>query len=292
MSESALQKATIDRWEWTQQKREAVALLCESDLRTGQIADRLGVHRTTLYDWRQNPEFAAAVAELEAALSEELSRFTIAKRAERVGGYDERRRRLLRIVQEREAWFAENRAHVPGGQSGYLVETYKVVGTGAFATAQPEYSVDAALVKALNETEKQAAIEAGQWTEKQEVEASLGAHVGPPTVLHFVSQENLPTDPNRQDPEKGIGWAHDPDLDVCVNEEGEIWHPDWHGRGLDREHGGDKPASGTKAIESGEPDAGHDFRVELLTHHLMDGTISRDEYDRAIAALEGDNGER
>jgi len=274
----ALQRATVDRWEWDDRKREAVALLCESDLRIGQIADRLGIHRTTLHDWRQNPEFAAAVRELEQALAEEVNRFTIAKRAERVGGYDERRQLMLRVIRERGEWFSKNEPSVPGGGTGLLIKRHKIVGQGKDATALPEYEEATGLLKELRELEKQAAIEAGQWTERHEVDASLGVHVGPPTVLSFESQESLPTDANR-DTE---GWRRD-ETGEWLNAEGEVWRDDSHGHGLDQLESG-----AAEAIEPGETTSdAMKLLIEALISQLIDGEITRADYDAEVAKLRG-----
>ncbi|MDP9364341.1 MAG: hypothetical protein M3Q10_08995 [Chloroflexota bacterium] len=123
----------------------------------------------------------------------------MARRHDLLEGLTERRARLLRIVEQREAWYRENREHVPGGDSGYLAETYKVVGTGAFATVQPEHAVDTGLVKSLNETEKQGAVLAGIWTEKQDIalDAEIGVHRGPATVVRIRDQRPSPYSPNK-----------------------------------------------------------------------------------------------
>lgn len=286
-----LRPVTGETFEWDDVKRQAAVLVAEGPTPIGELAEQLGVTRMSLWRWRKVPEFAEVVAEIEAMLAAEVQRFTIGRRHQRMAEKDRRWHRLRRIAEERGEWFAENRPNVPGGDTGYIVETYKVVGTGAFATPQPEYSVDVGLAKALNELEREASVEAGQRVERQEVEASIGADIGPPTVLRFESQGYRPTDPNRDLEE----WVFIRETGEWVNKELHVWNDDYHGQGLDHPewHGGDKPTSGTKAIASGESDpTGDEFRLDLFTHQLVDGTMTRPEYDERVAELEGDNGGR
>lgn len=88
----------------------------------------------------------------------------ITRRRERLAGYEERRNRLLGIVEARADEYADQ---TPGGASGYVGKTLKVVGTGATARTELEYVVDATLLRALLALEEQAARETGQWFEKE-----------------------------------------------------------------------------------------------------------------------------
>ena len=154
----------------TDQKREAAALLTETNLPIGKVAEQVGVDRNTIWRWRTEPTFAAHLAELTAELDKDAIRYAVARRRDRLAALERRQERLLQIVEERAAWFAEHEPNVPGGQTGMLLKTLKVVGSGPSAVALPEYTPDVALSKELREIEKQAAIEVGQWTEKREVD--------------------------------------------------------------------------------------------------------------------------
>ena len=51
----------------------------------------------------------------------------------------------------------------PGGASGLLVRTVRTIGRGKNATHIEEYTFDRAVVSAIRECLKQAAIESGDW---------------------------------------------------------------------------------------------------------------------------------
>ena len=53
-------KITKRAWKWTKRKRKAVQLLVKGQPIT-RIADELGVHRNTIRNWRDTPEFNASV---------------------------------------------------------------------------------------------------------------------------------------------------------------------------------------------------------------------------------------
>ncbi|MDP9364927.1 MAG: helix-turn-helix domain-containing protein [Chloroflexota bacterium] len=177
-------------------KRRAVVLIAEGGKSYQAVADELGITRECLWRWRKEPQFAAALDDLRALLEEETRAYAVANRHDLLEGLTERRARLLRIVAEREEYHRDHQTLHPGATSGYLAKSYKVVGTGAYATTVEEWAVDAPLVKSLNETEKQGAVLAGIWTEKSQVEADIGIHAGPPTVVRIRSQRSNPYSPS------------------------------------------------------------------------------------------------
>lgn len=61
----------------------------------------------------------------------------------------------------------------PGGDTGMVVHTVKTIGTGDRQKTVNEYTFDAALQREIRETERQAAQELGQWTEKFSVSGVL-----------------------------------------------------------------------------------------------------------------------
>jgi hypothetical protein len=71
------------------------------------------------------------------------------------------------VIAERAA--DPDMANVPGGRTGLLVRRVKVIGSGDNAREVCEYEVDTGLLKELRELEKQAAVEAGQWSTTSEV---------------------------------------------------------------------------------------------------------------------------
>lgn len=156
---------------WTTQRSEAASLLAEDELTDVEIAARLGIGRGTLGRWKQSPVFGAKVAELAREMGERSARYAIARKTRRVLGLDDRRNRMLRVIEERSA--DPSMQAVPGGQTGLLVRTVKSIGGGDNAREVEEYAVDTALLKELREVEKQAAQELGQLTEHVELTGAV-----------------------------------------------------------------------------------------------------------------------
>lgn len=44
-------------WEWTQQRYECADMISEGTIPYQEIADAVGIHRTTIYGWLEHPEF-------------------------------------------------------------------------------------------------------------------------------------------------------------------------------------------------------------------------------------------
>jgi hypothetical protein len=177
---------------WTVARERAAALLADGELSDREVANEVGVDRPTLWRWRQHPDFAARVRSILERAAEELERHAIARKARRMRTYDERWRELQRVIAERAA--APEMQSVPGGKTGLLARRVKVVGGGENAREVEEYEVDTALLKELRELERQAAVEAGQWTTKSEVRgaaASVSVIPDLPQLLALPAEELL-----------------------------------------------------------------------------------------------------
>lgn len=153
-----------ENFRWTKPREDAAVLLAEDLLTDAEIGARVGVTDRQMRTWKLHPEFAARVQSLAREMGDAAKRHAISRKARRVQGYDDRRRRLLEVVEAR----AGDMPGVAGGPTGLLVRTVKVVGSGPAAQVVEEYAVDTGLLKELRELEKQAAVELGQWTEKRE----------------------------------------------------------------------------------------------------------------------------
>jgi|SRR5579884_153391 len=182
--------------ELTAKQERAALLAAEDEISDDEIAAQCGIARSTLARWKDLPEFQARVRAHVDELGRALARYHIARRDKRMALLQERNNRLHQIVAER----AEDpdMEDVPGGQTGYLVRTFKIVPQGDDNPAKiiPEYSVDTGLVSALNTVEKQAAQEAGQWANKHEVEhsGSLELLMQALTTPHTVVVPEPPAD--------------------------------------------------------------------------------------------------
>ncbi len=162
-------------------KRRAAALMAETTLSNSKIAEEIGVSRKTLWLWTKEPAFAKYLQELNEELDQETRRYAVGRRRSRLQALQERQDKLLTVVEERAEWFAKHEPTVPGGTTGYVVKRIKGVGSGPYTHIVNEYEFDVALSKELREVEKQAAIEVGQWTEKQQIDAAVS--VGGPVTI-------------------------------------------------------------------------------------------------------------
>jgi hypothetical protein len=63
--------------------------------------------------------------------------------------------------------------HVPGGKTGLLTRSLKMVGSGDESTLVTEYVVDVPVIREIRALHEQTAKETGQWTEKIEHSGSI-----------------------------------------------------------------------------------------------------------------------
>lgn len=71
---------------------------------------------------------------------------------------------MQQVIAERAE--AKEMQGVAGGETGLLAHNVKGLGKGDDFELVDEYAVDTGLLREIRETEKQAAIELGQWQEK------------------------------------------------------------------------------------------------------------------------------
>lgn len=178
-------------------------LVAQDEQTDKQIAAACKISESTLERWKRHPEFAARVQEHRDAFREEIRAKGVAERQNRVDAQNDRWARLQMVIDAR----AEEHKDVPGGESGLLVRTVKLVKLYDAGRAdddeenvredlegQPhggalkrrrrkvltleslqrsveveEYAVDTGLLKEFRELETLAAKEAGDWTERRSV---------------------------------------------------------------------------------------------------------------------------
>ena len=103
-----------------------------------------------------------------------LRRRRISHVEQRVASLNDRWVRLQRVIQARSV--DPNCLRGAGGDTGMLAHKVKMIGSGENAMPVDEFEVDTGLLKELREIEKQAAIELGQWEEKQAISGLQQAH--------------------------------------------------------------------------------------------------------------------
>jgi transposase-like protein len=156
---------------WDERRTRAALLLAEDSLSNAGIANTVGVSEVTLWKWRQQPDFKARVTEHVQALDRAVSRYSIAKRRERIRILDEQMRDLLAVKEARAEKYVDE---CPGGGTGLLVKQVKIGGGGENVVVIDEYVIDGGLIAELRALQKQAAQELGQWSDKATVNHTGG----------------------------------------------------------------------------------------------------------------------
>jgi hypothetical protein len=146
----------------TKKQDQASLWLAEGERTEEAIAAALHLNPITLWRWKQQPAFAAAVGAHKARWAAEIEQEGIANRQNRVNALNDRWRLMQQVIAARAA---DERMTGTGHETGLLVRTYK---PGKYRVVE-EYKVDAALLAELRAHEKQAAEELGQWTKKTDV---------------------------------------------------------------------------------------------------------------------------
>lgn len=156
---------------WSKHSIQAAIDLAEDELSDEAIAEKAGVTRRTLTNWKQHPEFQQRITDELTALQAAIRREPIAKRRYRVKKLGELESRAWQVVTERAA--DPDLAHIPGGQSGLVVRQIKIVGTGNAAREIEEYAYDTGLSRDLQSLYEQAAKEVGDWQERVDLSGNL-----------------------------------------------------------------------------------------------------------------------
>ena len=154
----------MPEFEWTEACTSAAQMVAMGELSFEQIAAKVGVHRQTIYNWRQVPEFTARINSLVEEHRQSISRRAISIVERRIERLNRDWLKLQQVIEERGA--SAEMADVPGGTTGLIAHDVKGVGKGCDFQLIDTYKVDAPLLRELREAEKQAAIELGQWAIK------------------------------------------------------------------------------------------------------------------------------
>lgn len=194
---------SVQKFTWDKRKEKAAAQLAAGDLTDDEIAKQAGITRQGLVKWKRRPEFQERVRELVEKAVEQLREKGIADKSNRIAALVDRQKRMSQVIEAR----AEAHADVPGGATGLLVKETRFVKVlevkasekGSWPEEDDEivtptksvrpvdyYAVDTGLLREMRETEKQAAQEIGDWTEKYQVS---GDRDNP--LVHELRYENL-----------------------------------------------------------------------------------------------------
>lgn len=178
----AWEKFRAKPFPWNAKSIKAAVLVAEDDMNDERIAEAVGTSHYTLGKWKSHPEFKERVALNLEALERAMLRLPIAKKRKRVQQLDDMNRRLMLLVEDREAAYAEDK-DVIGGRTGLVVKQTRLLGTGKDARIVEEFAFDRPVVMELRATQEQAAKELGQWVDKGEI---TGANGSPLIITEIV----------------------------------------------------------------------------------------------------------
>lgn len=161
-------------------KHKAAILLAEDELTGEEIARKLGMSRSTLYEWRADPEFQQIIGQYAGVIIAESLKLPIAKKHERIKGYNALNEAYWEIKRLRGERNAEEIADTPEqavrlafgdvtpaeASTGMLLRQPKISANGKTVV---EWAFDKPLDSAIKETYKQAAQELGQWVDQSSV---------------------------------------------------------------------------------------------------------------------------
>lgn len=154
------------------QVEAACVLLAEDRLTDKAIAAEVSVNVSTITAWKRRPEIAARIKWYREEMATHVYSVGIAQRENRISALADRWKRMHALMHARARHYATDpEAQEIGGDTGLIVREVKVDPKGGKVVT---YKFDAALLKEMRETEKQTAVELGQWTEKH---ANLNVNV-------------------------------------------------------------------------------------------------------------------
>lgn len=168
---------------------KAAKLLVQEELPVETVAERLGITRGTLYNWRRKRGFQKLIIAYQERLKNVVFTDGIAQKVNRLRKLDKLVAKLDVVMEERAIAFREALAQehfeystkleacngdpaviallgpppseVPGGKTGLVAHERKGVGAGSAAEVNDVYTFDSSLHKAYLDTLQQAAKEMG-----------------------------------------------------------------------------------------------------------------------------------
>lgn len=160
-------------WRWDKKREKAAKLAAEDVLTNDQIAASVGLSPAGFDKWRAAPEFQARVNEIVTAYADAIRNEGIANVKNRVAALNRDFDATETIIAERAV--SPEVQQAPGGKTGRIVRTLKMLGSGDSGREIEEFGYDTALEQSRLAILKQAAQDLGQWTEKKELSGKNGA---------------------------------------------------------------------------------------------------------------------
>lgn len=180
--------------QWDRRSEAAACLCADGTVPAAQMAAQIGVPLSTISAWRAHPSFRRRVSDLIESYGEKLAGHVLSSKAGRTRRAMQLADALAEVREQRAASampelynddgndpafdFDQGLSIIPGGRTGLMIRTEKVIGTGALAKRVVEYAVDFDHVQAEVATMQYIARESGQWSEKTEVDITRKLYIG------------------------------------------------------------------------------------------------------------------
>ncbi len=166
----------------TGKRDEAAQLVAEGRLTMEAIAEEVGVHRRTISRWLKEYDFMARVQEVVKEFEDQSRGRLLSQRWGRIEKLIDRAEEIEALFAARKLQDAESDDPSVAAQiaTGHVVRRPKYIGHGKYSERLYEWEADVALLREYRETLRQIAIETGQWSEKQQIDAAVSV-TGPVT---------------------------------------------------------------------------------------------------------------
>jgi hypothetical protein len=165
-STSSAEEKRTKAYEKSKIKEQAAQLLAEDRLSDEKIAEKLDIGRTTLSEWKLQPQFAARVKAIVDAHAERAMHYGLARKEKRIQVLNDLHGKILQVIEERA--LDPELAKIPGGKTGIVTKMLKGIGHGDDFQIVEVYAIDTAALKEIRAIQDQVAQELGQKVEKYE----------------------------------------------------------------------------------------------------------------------------
>lgn len=154
----------------------AAALVAADELSDEQIAETVGVGRTTLHRWKSSELFEQAVLKAIERMDQAALRFAVARRDKRLHVLDDLLSKALAVLDARATAYGDDTT-VPGGSTGLVLKDVKGVGSGAAAIVVDTHGVDTSLISEIRGILDDAAKEVGARSQNVNLNGALTSTV-------------------------------------------------------------------------------------------------------------------
>lgn len=143
-------------------REQAAQMVAEGRFEYSEIAEKLGVERRTLQNWRKDIKFIARVERISREFSESTKQLAIRRKDYRISVLNRLHTKLETLIEQRA--LEQSTANIAGGDQGLIVRQFKISGENVVS----EYVFDRAVLQELRAVQEQAAKELGQLVERHE----------------------------------------------------------------------------------------------------------------------------